>query len=251
MKKYDIGTIHETKQGCKLKIIKDISNTRKKIMFLDDFGYITETPTTSILAGSIKNPYHPTLLGKGYLGEGIYTSKDLHYKIWKEVLKKVYHENRKSLGNFKKVKLSKDWHNYQNFANDINLMYGFTLKDENGDFYCLNESILSKDKRVFSNKTCLFVPPRINKFLSQNKKKDGGLPTGVKYRHQDRRYEARMRVDGKSFYLGSCLTIEMAREFYVKARNERARHLAEAYRGKVDPRVTTFLENYNEDNYSK
>ena len=252
MGKYDVGTIHETSQGYKIKVIKDISHNKKKIKFLDEHGYITEAPTSSISRGKIKNPFHPALLGKGFLGVGIYKSKDYEYKIWKGILNNVYNEEfHVQRETSKKVKLCREWHNYQTFAKDVNEMYGFNMKDESGKPYHINKDILSTKKRVYSKKTCVFVPPRINTFLNQNKKKEGGLPTGVKYRHQDQRYEARINIDGKSVYLGSCLTIELARDMYIKARNKRARELADIYKGKVDSRVIEFLQNYNEINHSE
>ena len=96
----------------------------------------------------------------------------------------------------------------------------------------------------------MFIPSRINNFLNHNKKKEGGLPTGVKYRHSDLRYEARINIDGELIYLGSCMTIDTARSLYVKARNKRARDLAVYYKGKVDKRVIEMLNNYNEEEYS-
>ena len=252
MGKYDVGTIHETNQGYKIKIIKDISHNKKKIKFLDEHGYITEMSTSSISRGNVKNPYHPSLLNKGFLGVGIYKPKDYEYHVWKNVLNRIYNEEYHiKHSTYKKAKLCKEWHNYQTFAKDINEMYGFNMKDENGKLYHIDKDILSKNKKVYSKETCLFIPPKINTFLNQNKKKEGGLPTGVKYRHQDQRYEARISIDGELIYLGSCMTIELARDIYVKARNERARKLASIYKGKVDDRVITFLENYNEINYSK
>lgn len=251
MGKYDVGTIHETKQGYKIKIVKDLSS-RKKVKFLDDYGYMVEVPTSSVARGTIKNPYHPSVLGKGFLGVGVYNTKDEEYIIWKGVINRVYNEEYHAKHNtYKKVKLCKDWHNYQTFAKDINEKYGFKMKDESGKPYHIDKDILSKNKKIYSKETCLFIPPKINTFLNQNKKKEGGLPTGVKYRHQDQRYEARMSIDGELVYLGSCMTIELARDMYVKARNKRARELAKAYNGKVDKRVIDFLNNYNEIDFSK
>lgn len=245
MGKYSKGTTHKTNQGYEIRVIKDISPTRKVVKFLDEHGYMTETPTSSIARGSIKNPFHPSLLGRGFVGVGIYNSKDREYQLWKTVLNNVY--NVKS----KKVKLCKEWHNFQTFAKDINELYGFDLKDKEGRFYNLSKDIMPSKKKIYSKKTCVFIPPEINAFLNHNKQKEGGLPTGVKYRHQDRRYETKINICGRSKYISSGLTIELMRQLYINARNKRARELAEVYKGKVDIRVIDFLLNYNETNQSK
>lgn len=252
MSKYVLGSIHKNKLGDEFIIEKVLPNKRYKIKFLDEHEFKTEVGLTSLSRGSIKNPFRPIKYDRGFFGVGSFTSKDREYTLWNSMMTRAYDEKyHKNHVSYKKTKVKKDWFNYQTFAEDINSIYGFDFKDENGRYYHLDKDILSKGKKVYSKDTCLFIPSKINTFLNQNKTKEGGLPTGVKYRHQDGRYEARISIEGELIYLGSCLTIELARDLYVKARNKRAKELAVFYKDKVDQRVIDMLENYNETDYSK
>lgn len=250
MGKYGVGNRFKTNEGYAIEVIEKLDDGNRIIIFLDDYGYEKEVNYVNIKCGKIKNPYHKSVYGIGYLGGN--EIDGVAKEIWKSMMQRAYnpkfHEKQPT---YKEVEVDERWHNCQVFVEDIEKMPGYSMFDENGRVYQLDKDILVKGNKVYSKDTCVFVPCAINSFMINNRSDKGDLPTGVCWDKQNNKYISQIKINGKKKHLGSFTNVEDARAIYVAERNKYASYLAEKYEGKVDPRVIDILNNWNEEEHSE
>lgn len=118
--KYMLGSFHETNSSGWLEVVGYVDRDQRKVRFTDT-GFETITRLSSIRLGMVKDPYSPSVLGVGYLGEPI--SHPLYrvlYTRWVTMLKRVYV--------FKMGKsVSSEWLCFANFLKDAIELEGFEL----------------------------------------------------------------------------------------------------------------------------
>ncbi len=92
------GTIRESNSSGKYKILRFVNTSRILVEFVTT-GYKKYCKSKEVLNGSIKDPYHPSVQGVGYLGEGPYTTSYIRngkkvnspaYTVWGDKLKCCY-----------------------------------------------------------------------------------------------------------------------------------------------------------------
>ena len=86
-----IGKIIITNEGYKCECIDGGSRNHYLLVKIDN--YETEVQSSAFRNGSVKNPYNPSVFGKGYVGVGHYNSKD-HcklYSTWQGMLERAYY----------------------------------------------------------------------------------------------------------------------------------------------------------------
>lgn len=142
------------------------------------------------------------------------------------------------------------WNSYDNFYSDIICMKGYNEKDDKGQFFEFDKDLLSVGGKVYSKETCCFLPKEVNQFLSNIYRKNTYIPTGVTYNKKDKKYQSQISIDGKRIYLGQYDNVKEARIEYCKARNTRAKALADRYKEQLDIRAYLALFNYEEEEYS-
>lgn len=148
------------------KVLNNTSSRSVTIQVLST-GTIITTSRSRIKRDSFKDPYRPTVEGKGYLGEGEHKSKIngkmvKEYCLWKSILHRCYSERSLRVNpHYKGCTVAPEWLNYQTFADDIKT---FDLYDE-----WLDDSTIELDKdikilgnRVYSKATCMFVDKLTN-----------------------------------------------------------------------------------------
>lgn len=73
MKDIKIGETTKNTFGTSMMIISYKSSSDIDVEFLDDFHYVKEHATyLNFKRGQIKNPYDPSVISRGYLGDGDY-----------------------------------------------------------------------------------------------------------------------------------------------------------------------------------
>jgi len=108
-----IGEKFITNQGYKVKIIKYNNYSNCEVIFED--GQIHITNYGNIKKGCIKNPKHPSVYNKGYLGLGDYKTKingksTKYYELWKDILERAYSTLLKEKKpTYKDVTVCKTW----------------------------------------------------------------------------------------------------------------------------------------------
>lgn len=184
---------------------------------------------------------------KGYFN-GNHTKE---YKLWVNMLGRAYdkkhHEKHPT---YTEIEVCDRWKNFQQFAEDINNMYGFNMLDEKGKSYCLDKDFLHRGNKIYSKENCVFIPNKINTFLTQKQIRNKNTPVGVSFKKSVNKYVATININGNQKHLGYFDNIHDCRMAYVIARNDYAREIAKEYRGKVDQRIIDILENYDEQDYT-
>lgn len=179
--KYKEGLSTITKEGYKIIIIKKLKN-EKLIVKFECNGVEKLTSNSSFSRGSVLNPYHITVSGIGYIGEGLY-SRGSHPKIyhtWRDMIRRCYDE--KSLikhPHYKNCSVSDNWHNFQNYAKWYE--NNFPKHIEGIKFHVDKDVLNIRDgKRLYSEETCIFLPQRVNNFLTNIKSTNTSGSVGVR-----------------------------------------------------------------------
>jgi len=234
-----VGEVHTTKEGYLIKIINYENYTKCTIMF--DNGVSLLVRYDHIIGKAIKNPFHPSVFGIGYLGKGDYKAKEfnketIEYKKWKNLLTRSYdinYHNKKPT--YKDVKVCEEWHNFQNFAKWFEENY-----IEN---FHLDKDILNKGNKIYSPETCCFVPPEINGLFTIRQKCRGSYPLGVSITKQGR-FTSNISKWGVAEHLGIFKTIDEAFYTYKTEKEAHIKEVANKWKDKIDLKVYSALINY-------
>ena len=125
--------------------------------------------------GNIKCPYERRVFGAGYLGEGEYKSSENGkntrvYSTWKNMIRRCYDEKKRyEYPTYINCEVSKEWHNFQNFAK----WYEDNYYEIGNEKMHLDKDILVKHNKIYSPETCIFVPQKINSLFTKNDKLRG------------------------------------------------------------------------------
>ena len=102
--------------------------------------------------------------------------------------------------------------------------------------------------KVYSEDTCVFLPRAINIALTHRKDIDNKLPVGVfPITNSINTYQANIKLDGKTHYLGSFKTPELAFRAYKEKKEWILKQLAFKWGEKLDPRAERALYQYEVD----
>ena len=177
-----IGEVSYTKYGTKAIIIQYFGRNDIVIRFEDGFQHTCHTTYQRFKNGNIKNPYDKTVYGIGYVGVGKYKTQingvnTKEYNCWFNMFTRCYdNENRtKSHMRYIGCEVCEEWHNFQVFAEWFSQNY-YEMKDENVQ---IDKDILIKGNKLYSPKTCCFVPESLNKFFTKSNSSRGKFPIGV------------------------------------------------------------------------
>ena len=199
-----VGKEFETEKYGKCKVVEYNGKEDVIVMFYEPVAFI-KTHTKHLKSGKVKNTYYPSLYGKGFIGEGQYSSKDgRFYTLWTDMMKRGYDQSFKmKFTTYKDVTVCTEWHNFQNFAKWCDGQQFFNAKDEKGHSYHLDKDILAKGNKIYSPETCCFVPSEINSLIINNASRRGDCPIGVYFNKRNRMYCARVcSGSSKMRYIG-------------------------------------------------
>lgn len=194
--------------------------------------------------GSVFDRYFPTVCGVGYLGEYSTlneegdTSKE--YSTWRGMLERCY--GNKKLEAYKYCIVSEEFHNASYFKDWYNKQVGSHRED-----FHLDKDILSEDCKVYAEDVCVLVPREVNSFFvkTKNKKVMSDYPTGITYDHDCMIKPFVMKYNNGGNLIESYHDNEWSAFLaYKQAKENRAKELAEKWRGQIDNRVYEKLINY-------
>lgn len=169
--------------------------------------------------------YRPSVFGKGYIGVGKYsraTHKTLN-NVWRSMLRRCYdpkyHEKRPTyIGTI----VCEEWLNFQVFAE--------WAVNRHVEGYDLDKDLLYSDNKCYSPKTCLFIPKRLNAFLTNIRSDNTSGYVGVNWDKQSKKWRVQIRINNKKKHLGYFTDQEKASEAYKEARAIEAANLKELYK---------------------
>ena len=165
------------------------------------------------------------------------------YKMWKDLLKRVYSEAyHKKSPTYIGTSLDKRWLNLTNFIEDVSKLPNYKKGLTEG--WALDKDIILNGNKHYSLETCCFVPPDVNgNFKQLNKSNE--LPMGVYLKKTNGKFACDCRTPEKTVYLGMYDTPEQA--FLVRKTFKQSvmKDLANKYRGVLDYRVIHKLDNFD------
>ena len=173
-----VGSQYKTNEGCLATVVEYLSSTEVYVQF--DTHPPIKTSMGNLRKGKVKNPYYKSVFGIGCLGVGDYKAsqkgnRTRAYQTWKDMLKRCYSKT----GNptYADCTVCEEWHNFQNFAQWFEENY-YEIR---GEQMHLDKDILIKGNKIYSPKTCIFVPRLLNELLIKNNASRGSLPVGVSF----------------------------------------------------------------------
>ena len=149
----------------------------------------------------------------------------------------------KELEAYKYCIVSEEFHNASYFKDWYNKQVGAHRED-----FHIDKDILSSDCKIYAEDTCMLVPQEVNSFFVKhnNKKVKSNLPTGVMFnpKHTSRPFTAMYSGHGGEKHISYHDNEWSAFLAYKQAKENRAKELAEKWRGQIDNRVYEKLINY-------
>lgn len=246
-----IGETNINKYGSRMTIIQ--YNNSEDILIQFDDGYITHGQYVGFKKGNVSNPYDKSLFGVGYMGEGIYKSRDeeklltLTYKSWADMMMRCYDTNYQENNiTYKNCEVCEEWHCFQNYAKWFDENY---YKIDN-EIMCLDKDILHKGNKIYSPENCVFVPKIINSIFVKAQNKRGKCCIGVTYRERNNSYEANCsyydfdRKKCKRQYLGQHKTEIKAFQAYKKFKENYIKQVADDYKDKIPQKLYDAMYRY-------
>lgn len=213
------------------------------VEFLDMHKFRKTTAYVNIKSGGVKNPYDRTVRGIGYLGDGKYkTNRTLHerraFGIWCGIIDRCYNETyRDKYSAYKGCLICDEWQCYQTFREWYDSEF-YTVGTERTH---IDKDILYKNNKIYSPKTCLLVPQRINMLFSHKPNKHN-LPNGVRLSTSNQ-FEA--FYAGKK--IGNFNSVEEAAVAHDKAKKQAINRVAIEYKDKIPQKVYEALVNWIPD----
>lgn len=237
---HQVGESYTNKYG-RYEIIKILPHKKALVKF-ENTGTIVESTICNIKNGRVKDFNSPEIFGIGYIGcfrNNERISKDRAYVVWRNMLMRCYDEKTHiKRPTYIGCTVCNEWHNYSNFKQwfDENYQEG----------YCLDKDILFKGNKVYSPKTCCFVPNEINSILTKRQNYRGNLPIGVRYSDSRLRYKVQFTKSSDKTYIGYFSAPEEAFDAYKRAKEEYIKEVAEKYykEGAISEKVYNALMNY-------
>ena len=242
-----VGKEFLTKEGYVVKIVNYINDKDCDIQFNDARRTTLRNYRFSqVKNGQVKNPYHKSVYGVGFIGEGEYKSKingiiTKVYTLWKHVLRRCYlSEVDIKTYSYKDVTICEEWHNFQNFAEWIDKNYNSKVMEG----WQLDKDILVKGNKIYSPETCAFVPQEINILFTKRYNSRGVYPIGVCFHTAHNKFSAIISKNGKQKHLGYYKTPEEAFQAYKSAKEKHIKEVADKWRGQITEEVYQAMHNY-------
>ena len=196
--------------------------------------------------GAVLDRFTPTVLGVGYLGDDVTVDENgvrsRAYSVWKGMLERCYGE--RELEAYKYCIVSEEFHNATYFKDWYESQKGSCMKD-----FQLDKDILSEGCKIYAEDTCVLVPKEINIFFANTGARthssynNKNYPIGVSWCRSTRKFKSTYNNGGDKqlSYHDNEWSAFLA---YKKAKENRAKELAEKWRGQIDDRVYEKLINY-------
>ena len=217
-------------------IIKEYRNNKDIDVYFPEYNWTFEhAQYNHFKNGKIKCQYEPRYYGKGYLGERKYKVSEnrklkKEFNIWYNMLIRCYdpkyHEKEST---YKGCRVEEFLLNFQHMGEWIKNNY----YEVPGEKMCLDKDILCKGNKVYSRKTCIFVPQRINLLFTKRDNDRGDTPIGVTPTSSGN-YQVRCNNGyGKLIPLGVYSTKKEAFQVYKEYKEKVIKEVIDSYEGKI------------------
>jgi len=145
-------------------LILNADSMRDVVVKFIKTGYIRSARSDSVRSGKVRDFMFPSVYGKGYTGEGIYSkAKDrkAYYK-WRGCIQRCYdpkYLDKKP--SYLGCSVCNEWLNFQSFAK-----WFYENYPNDGEDYCLDKDFKIIGNKIYSPESCLFVSMEVNSFIT-------------------------------------------------------------------------------------
>lgn len=238
------------KQGTIMKIVSYNNANDIVVEFQDKYHAKVHTTYQSFSSCKTLNPYYPSKLGVGIVGNKYATSingKSIkEYRTWSGVLERSFDEKIKEKNlTYKDATCCNEWIYYENFYEWLHSQSNFD-KWANGNRWALDKDILVKGNKIYSPETCCLVPINVNCLFVKNDLSRGSCPAGVNAHYNGYRASCANQLLNEHVILGTHKTPEEAFYAYKPYKEALIRQVAEQeYKaGNITKRCYNAMMNY-------
>ena len=250
-KQTKLGEIEISNEGYEMKIVKYNNYNDIVIEFQDKYKTKVSTRYQNFKKGQVKNPYHLSVFGVGYIGQGKYkisingkTTKVYNY--WRDMLRRCYdpyYINKEIT--YIDCYVCDEWLCFQNFGK----WWEENVYDCNDEKIHLDKDILYKNNKIYSPKTCIFVPERINFLFIKKDANRGKYPIGVCWHKVIGKFYASCSIfdeenNRKQIHLGYYNTSEEAFLTYKQFKENYIKQVADEYKDLIPQRLYDAMYKY-------
>jgi hypothetical protein len=240
-----VGEIYTNNQGDRMIIEKYINYEDVLIRFMD-YGNFVSVRYDNLVRGKVSNPYHRSVFGVGYLGEGKY-KRTINgeisniYSRWSKMIRRCYDENlHQKHPTYKDCSVYSQWHDFQNFA----IWHEDNYYQIKGERMELDKDILVKGNKQYSPDTCIFVPHNINTLFVKANAIRGSYPIGVSWNKEKRKFESNYFNRGKRIKLGYFNSVDDAFNTYKEHKENLIKQIANDYKLNIPEKLYIAMMNY-------
>lgn len=168
------------------------------------------------------------------------------YTAWASMLRRCKESTWIRQPTYVGTTCSENFKNYSFFYEWCQKQVGFGERDSAGNKWQLDKDLLVKGNKIYSEDTCVFVPPVLNLLLSRCSSSKGDFPLGVSWSKAAQKYVAQCGEGkkDKSTYIGVYNTVEEAFLSYKTIKEFRVKQVAEEYKSQLDTRTYDALLKY-------
>ena len=231
-------------KGCLMKIVEYNKSQDIVVEFQDEYRAKVHTAYYFFLSGEVRNPYFPSILKVGIVGNKYETHNGKNaikeYTTWRNMLNRCFNTDEKMKHpKYKNVTCCDEWLLYENFYEWLHSQENFN-KWLNGDSWDVDKDILCKGNEIYSPTTCCLVPGIINKIFSIHDFNRGKYPIGVS--KHGRKFKARYHKKNIGIYE----TPELAFQAYKEYKESYIKQIAiqELSNGNITHRCYNAMINY-------
>lgn len=147
----------------------NLKSKRKAYLKFINTGTIVKVNIGELSTGKIKDPLHRSRFGVGFIGQGVYKSKERGvdtraYAKWAKMLDRCYNPYTLNLKpSYRDCHVCAEWHNFQTFAE-----WFYSQPNCDVDGITLDKDIKVQGNKIYSPNTCMLVSPSVNSSHTSN-----------------------------------------------------------------------------------
>jgi len=154
-----------------------------------------------------------------------------YYKRWQGMLKRCYSDDLLLLRpTYKGCTVCEEWLTFSNFKE--------WMKKQKWEGMELDKDIINPGNKFYSPESCRFVTQALNSLLTDGTASRGLYPQGVCYHKKNRKYRAKVSINGKDKHIGNYSTPEAAGVAYIQYK---AKIILQASTEQSDPLIAKGL----------
>ena len=206
---FSTGDILSSRSCGDFEVIDNSTSRNVSVKFIKTGTIVTKLQRGNVIRGNVHDHNYPTVEGKGYLGKpkSCVSSRSEAYVRWHGMLERCYSDKYHSIrGTYRDCEVCGGWLNFSVFEVwfDSNYREG----------YHLDKDLLYQGNRVYSPKTCCFIPPELNTLIVEKSRGDCGMGVSKRKKKGTQDYNGLYNVSFKGAYIGRFTDQKVAEDRY-------------------------------------